>query len=198
MIILSIDVGMKNLAYCLFNIKDSMEFKILQWEVLNLCQDQIHLCQEKKKDNCICNKIAKYTKENKYYCKTHAKNKNFLIPNSKYNKYTLHKLKLDELRTIAHNEKIELEKKCKKDKIKEILSTHFDKKYFDIISKIKTNDMNLVSYGRSMMDLFNNSLKNIEIDIVCVENQIGPLALRMKTLQGMIMQHFIEKKNTIG
>ena len=31
-------------------------------------------------------------------------------------------------------------------------------------------------------------------NIVCVENQIGPLALRMKTLQGMIMQHFIEKQ----
>ena len=34
------------------------------------------------------------------------------------------------------------------------------------------------------------------IDLVLIENQIGPLALRMKTLQGMIMQHFIEKKNT--
>ena len=37
-------------------------------------------------------------------------------------------------------------------------------------------------------------MKDIKIDIVCVENQIGPLALRMKTLQGMIMQHFIEKE----
>ena len=53
--------------------------------------------------------------------------------------------------------------------------------------------MNLVSYGRSMKDLFNEELKDINIDIVCIENQIGPLALRMKTLQGMIMQHFIEK-----
>ena len=31
------------------------------------------------------------------------------------------------------------------------------------------------------------------IDCVIIENQIGPLALRMKTLQGMIMQHFIEE-----
>ena len=35
-------------------------------------------------------------------------------------------------------------------------------------------------------------LDNINIDRVLVENQIGPLALRMKTLQGMVMQHFIE------
>ena len=35
---------------------------------------------------------------------------------------------------------------------------------------------------------------NIDVQCVIVENQIGPLALRMKTLQGMIMQHFIEKE----
>ena len=32
--------------------------------------------------------------------------------------------------------------------------------------------------------------------MVIIENQIGPLALRMKTLQGMIMQHFIENNIT--
>mgnify|MGYP006866113598 CR=1 FL=1 len=45
-----------------------------------------------------------------------------------------------------------------------------------------------------MREMFNETLEDIDIDIVCVENQIGPLALRMKTLQGMIMQHFIEKE----
>ena len=40
---------------------------------------------------------------------------------------------------------------------------------------------------------FETILQDITIDCVIVENQIGPLALRMKTLQGMIMQHFIEK-----
>ena len=193
MIILSIDVGMKNLAYCLFKIKDSMEFEILQWNVLNLCQQEVHLCQENKKNKIKCNKKAKYTKENKYYCKIHAKNKSFLIPDAKFNKHTLHKFNLSQLRSIIQTEKIEIKKKTKKDEIKEILKIHFDEKYFDIVSKIKANDMNLVSYGRSMKDLFNEELKDINIDIVCIENQIGPLALRMKTLQGMIMQHFIEK-----
>ena len=37
-----------------------------------------------------------------------------------------------------------------------------------------------------------NFLKEVKIDCVLIENQIGPLALRMKMLQGMIMQHFIE------
>lgn len=47
--ILSIDVGMKNLAFCLFEINNSMEYTILKWDVLNLCKDQEHLCKEPKK-----------------------------------------------------------------------------------------------------------------------------------------------------
>ena len=58
--ILSIDVGMKNLAFCLFHIKDSMEFEILKWDVLNLCEEKEHLCKELKKDGKVCNKKAKY------------------------------------------------------------------------------------------------------------------------------------------
>ena len=51
----------------------------------------------------------------------------------------------------------------------------------------------MVTYGKRMKEGFENLLKDQIIDRVIIENQIGPLALRMKTLQGMIMQHFIEK-----
>ena len=64
--ILSIDVGMKNLAFCLFEITDSMEYQILKWDVLNLCKDKEHLCKEPKKNKDICNKKAKYYKNDCY------------------------------------------------------------------------------------------------------------------------------------
>ena len=48
--ILSIDVGMKNLAVCLFNIKDNLEYEIELWDVLNLCNDKDFLCIGEKKD----------------------------------------------------------------------------------------------------------------------------------------------------
>ena len=51
----------------------------------------------------------------------------------------------------------------------------------------------MVTYGQRMKSGLENLLKDIIVDRVIIENQIGPLALRMKTLQGMIMQHFIEK-----
>ena len=47
--ILSIDVGMKNLAICLFNITDNIDYKIECWDVLNLCEEQNFICGEKNK-----------------------------------------------------------------------------------------------------------------------------------------------------
>ena len=75
--ILSIDVGMKNLAFCLFQITDNMKYQILKWDVLNLCKDKEHLCKELKKNKEFYNKNAKYYKNDCYYCKTHAKKKVF-------------------------------------------------------------------------------------------------------------------------
>ena len=49
--ILSIDVGMKNLAVCLFNITDTLEYEIELWEVLNLCNEPNFICIGKKKNN---------------------------------------------------------------------------------------------------------------------------------------------------
>ena len=41
--------------------------------------------------------------------------------------------------------------------------------------------------------MFDSTLKNISVDCVIVENQISPLANRMRVFQGMIIQHFIEQ-----
>ena len=60
--ILSIDVGMKNLAICLFAISDNMEYKIKLWDVLNLCEEQHFICGEKNKKCLPCNKNAKFFK----------------------------------------------------------------------------------------------------------------------------------------
>ena len=82
--ILSIDVGMKNLAVCLFNITDDMHYKIECWDVLNLCRNVDYYCGEKnKKNNKNCIKKAKFFKNDKYYCKFMQKKKNtrYLLQN---------------------------------------------------------------------------------------------------------------------
>ena len=60
--ILSIDVGMKNLAFCLFNIQDNLEYNIEKWDVIDLCKEKIHMCGEKNKNGKPCKKKAKFLK----------------------------------------------------------------------------------------------------------------------------------------
>ena len=60
--ILSIDVGMKNLAYCLFNIQDNLEYNIEKWDVIDLCKETIHMCGEKNKNGKPCKKRQNFSK----------------------------------------------------------------------------------------------------------------------------------------
>ena len=84
----------------------------------------------------------------------------------------------------------------KKETILEQISLDLSNNYYNFIDNILTSDMNMVQYGINLKKLFHKTFNDINIDLVIIENQIGPLALRMKTLQGMIMQHFIENNIT--
>ena len=193
--ILSIDVGMKNLAYCYINYTSIDNYIIEKWDVINLCQKDIFKCNGFSKKG-KCNKLAKFKKRNEYYCKIHAKNKKYKIPHEKFKLNKLKKYKINELKTLAYDYNISLNVLAKKKECYETILSDLSNNYFDYIKKFNTNDKNLVEYGRTMKiefeKIFNNEYSNM--DLVLIENQIGPLALRMKTLQGMIMQHFIEKK----
>ena len=92
--VISIDVGIKNLAYCILEGSDKNNYKIIQWDVINLCGSE-HLCnctlkpKIKKGKNIVinqliieplavlCNKKASFVKikysYTNYYCQTHAK-----------------------------------------------------------------------------------------------------------------------------
>ena len=72
--ILSFDVGIKNLAYCLMQV-DNFKFKILKWDIINLATDRKTCCLVKQNGE-ICDTIANYSlslnKHNvHYYCSQH-------------------------------------------------------------------------------------------------------------------------------
>ena len=54
----------------------------------------------------------------------------------------------------------------------------------------------LITIGKNIKIKFNEIFQEDEIDIVIIENQISPIANRMKTIQGMIAQYFIMKKTS--
>jgi hypothetical protein len=121
--ILSFDVGMKNLAYCLFQVSDdannTSDYKVLQWEVINLCTPIVKKCNNGGLNNCCEN--AKYCKtikiapnedgehgdeneieyiESEYYCNKHAKKCKFKIPPSELDITKVKKRKLVDIQGI--------------------------------------------------------------------------------------------------
>ena len=63
-IILSFDVGIINLAYCLFT-KENNKLKILDWNIINLTN--------RESTKCYCGLKASFYQGSKYFCKVHAK-----------------------------------------------------------------------------------------------------------------------------
>ena len=106
--LVSIDVGMKNLAYCLMEINDDVVFQpnkinytILDWNVINLTDSDKYICKCLTKKQKECNKKAKYFKNATYYCKTHAKQSNHKVPSDEINIKKLDKKLVSDLKQIV-------------------------------------------------------------------------------------------------
>ena len=78
--ILSIDVGMKCLAYCLFSLDDD-KYSIDKWGILDLCNEKKYkCCGINKKNKQPCDKAPKFFKGSNYYCKIQDKKQPFKMP----------------------------------------------------------------------------------------------------------------------
>lgn len=199
--ILSIDVGIKNLAYCLFHLKNETDFAIAKWNVIDLISDQKKICGIAKKNGDKCKYQAKYCKNNDFYCKKHAKaSDTYLIANTELNKVKYPRMACHKLKALVEKQGITLDNDIKytKTALIELLDTFIKDKCFNIVSEKKCDDINLVMLGRKICEKFDKELGDIKVDCVIIENQISPIANRMKTIQGMIAQYFImNKTNTI-
>ena len=116
--IISIDVGIKNMAYCIIE-KNHDNFEILNWDTINILDDKINnlpKCNNIIK-NKLCNKIAVLSLENnnsiKYFCNKITCN-NFLTKNysniktKKIKKINTKNISLLELSSILINKLISL------------------------------------------------------------------------------------------
>ena len=192
MVIISIDVGMKHLAYCVLEYQDE-SCRILDWDVIDLCNTGgSNICMGQLKNKKPCTRKAKYFKNNEYYCKSHAKKKKFSIPTKEMNIKRIKKLKIVDLKSLAKKWNYKLPPKPKKKDYIEEFIEDLSTNYFATVNSVDSRSINLVTYGKRIKESFNKISEKFNIDCVLIENQIGPLALRMKMLQGMIMQHFIE------
>jgi hypothetical protein len=191
--ILSIDVGIKNLAFCLFDKSPTVEhFKITKWDTIDISeQEDSQKCIFIEK-NAICNKPAKFKKEDSCYCLKHSKKQQLHIPTSEQKPSFINKQKIQKLYEIADSHNIKYENKVKKVELVKLINEYINTNYFETIESKKAADVNLFNIGLNIKTKFNKLFENEgEIDYVIIENQISPIATRMKTIQGMLVQYFI-------
>lgn len=204
--ILSIDVGIKNLALCVLETTtNNCNFIIKYWNVINLFEEQNKICQfnilnKKNKSYKQCNKQAKYHKNDCFYCKTHAAKTEYKLPTSDLNNYK--RKKLDDLKKLAQDYDISvmgdtlatLTPTSKATLIKSIES-FIQNNVFENISTMKCNEISLIDIGIAIKDKLDNldTFVFSNIDIILIENQISPIANRMNCIQGMLSQYFIMK-----
>ncbi len=195
--ILSIDVGIKNLAFCLFDNDISCNnhsYLIKKWNVVDLSTSEEIIkkcCGKEKKGPCL--KPAKYSKNNQCYCIKHAKKEKYVLPASDLKTAYINKQKHQKLIDIATKYKIHytIEKPKKSDLVSLITDFAKENCYEELI-KTSASDVDLITIGKNIKLKFDNLFsEELIIDHVIIENQISPIANRMKTIQGQIVQYFI-------
>ena len=196
--IVSFDIGIKNLAYCVFTT-GSAGLSIVGWGIANLAlQDTV----EKPQCNCAkaraagpCGKTASYTYgDDQRFCKTHAKSSGKLIPTKELSAAAFKKMKIEELTTLCTKSGIVIGATDKKPDILAKVVAHFAARTLVpvVVAKSKNaNQIHLVEIGKRIKAQFDDVFSKYTPTHVILENQISPIAGRMNTIQGMVAQYFI-------
>jgi hypothetical protein len=209
--ILSWDVGIKNLAFCMLQ-KEENKFKILDWGVINLVDDT-QLCQTMIRGGEKCSNIAKY----KIFCSEDPQ-----LINTELCVCEKHKEKVEPKLTDIIIKEVkpkskqiiseiltcslcDLDATCKISNIGELFekkycwcNTHkkkgilFEKKIK--VRKITSTNCNkkpiqlLAEKLFSKLDLHENFM---QVDEVLIENQPSLINMTMKTISSMLYSYFV-------
>jgi hypothetical protein len=184
MILLSFDVGIKNLAYCLLSITETENSKhfieIVKWNIVNLSCDHVEEAKTEETLEKILKQCSK-CKKSATYC-THS---NTMLPED----VTRFCKKHAEEAQLPMHPKL-LKSNSKNGQMPYIVPLS--------VKKVSCNKINIVNLGKNIkchLDIIFAEHMD-KIDAILIENQIGNLAGRMNVLQGMISQYFIMRNIT--
>lgn len=189
--IVSIDVGIRNLSLCFF---ESTPFTILKWDNIDLTEKDSTTCS-----TVGCKKTVKYTKNGQCWCLAHSKKQPFMVVPKELTKPAISKTKVPELKLLMEKYGFKEEDCISRLNMTNKLQQYVVDHCFEVKTQVNAVHLNLVTVGRNIQHkldaLFGEDMETI--DTVIIENQIGPLAVKMKTVQGMLAQYFIMKNNNI-
>jgi len=194
--ILSFDVGIIHLAYCLLSKKEDtngkLSWEITDWAIIDLADRESHKCND-------CGKTASLTQKNKYYCKVHSK-KLMTVPFAFEDYFKPLEKKQINGCTFVHNE-IKCDKNCTYLDISNnsFCGTHAKKSYQNLIMemkllKIKKTTVASLDFDETRLKLVMELEKRkhlLEANVVVIENQPSFKNPRMKSISGIIYDYYM-------
>ena len=183
--ILSIDVGIKNLALCTI---DSTNCDVADWQVLNLCSDE-PICQHPTRKG-FCGKSARFSKNDILYCAAHASKSEFTLPKDVPSCANLKRLERSSLQAMAEELGIIDGGSLSKTKLAYTIRENVLSTAMVAIPPRNANTIELPELARILRNRLDDAINLEGIDEVVIENQISPVANRMKCLQSMLTQYF--------
>jgi hypothetical protein len=212
--ILSFDVGIRNLAYCIIN-KTDIGFTIEDWGLINL-DDERKLCDKLLKNNKVCGKtavcIANKLNDPEYLCKAHKLTHKYKVA-----------IKTTDIKTHKCMYEFKSNKLCNKEAcniINNPLSNEINTEYYcvsHISKKVKEleselgpkkipsqncNKIPLTILSIKLTKCLNTHINFTKVDEVYIENQPSLKNPTMKTISTFLYQYFtirsiIDQNNTI-
>ena len=172
--VLSIDIGIRNLAHCLMSVADK-KVAIDDWDVVDLTGNDGATCCHMDKKNC--KKKAEFEGAHTW-CKKHRPE----VPSLSGTKEQL----IERCATYH----MTLPAGASRDTAYIALSAYKTEHQTTAVKKVA--DCSPVMLATKLVEKYAR-FDGQPIDMVVVENQIGPLAARMKALQGMVIQYWVMK-----
>jgi len=184
--IISWDIGILHLAYCILEFENN-KFDIIEWDNINLVSQKENVCG-------ICNKKALYEFDSIMYCTTHKKQ---LVKENDIMQFKSYK-KSDNNQC---NCKMKSRPSCNKKAVKNCnennyCSFHYNKliKNVNIICNIKkkgVKDFPIKIIKNNLIDLFDKKKQFLEIDYVLIENQPSLINPTMKSIAETLYAWFL-------
>ena len=140
------------------------------------------------------------------YCTFHAKKFTAFTASKDLKQSALKKCTSTKLKELIKKYQVPVNEMInyKKDDMKELLNQYLSLHEFTFIHPPKTANVPapnvaLQIIGRNIVSFFDYLLGNevAELTHILIENQIGPLATKMKTIQGMLMQYFLMRNENV-
>ena len=201
--VVSFDVGIKNMAFCVFQTSNSStnldDIEIIDWNVIDLIDappPTNKICQSTLKNKKICGKKAKFesSEPSNCFCDKHAKTSNYLMPTRERSPKSIKKLKIGELQELVLKENIpNIILSDKRPVIIDKIITYYSANCLVpiVCTKKKADDCSIISIGQRIKQSFNSIQSLQNVTHVLIENQISTIASRMSIIQGLLTQYFI-------